>query len=187
MPNLFEGQLCFGEGSTPCQPPTSLRRRVSRGGVVPGLALEFLWATTPLSPALDHPCSLLGKAASAEEPDVAARRCGNGEIPFLWSEHRPAEDKTFERPAELRGCHDYIICAGSFNERAIGRYCDQRICRSEPSSQKGGQQDRGPASCSADKFLCKGSLSLIRLPAAESEDISLCRPSKAFRRGCFPA
>jgi hypothetical protein len=28
---------------------------------------------------------------------------------------------------------------------------------------------------------------LIRLPAAGFEDISLCRPSKAFRRGCFPA
>jgi len=135
--NLLEGQDCFGEGSTPLSTTDVFRKRGSRGGVVLGLASKPFWATPLQSPALGHPSSLLGNAASAEGSDTAARRRGKGEIPFLWSEHRPAEDKTFERPAELRRCHDYIICAGSFNERAIGRYCDQRICRSEPSSQKG--------------------------------------------------
>jgi hypothetical protein len=84
------------------------RKRASRGGVVLGLALKFFRATPPQSPAVDRPSSLLGKAANAEGTDTAARRRGNGEIPFLWSEHRPARNTISERPAELRRCHAHI-------------------------------------------------------------------------------
>ncbi len=103
----------------PCQITDVFRKRVSRGGVVLGVALKFFGATPPQSPALDGPSSLLGKAASAEGPDTAARRHENGEIPFLWSEHRPAIDKTSERQKELRTYYVRMIHDGSSNERAI--------------------------------------------------------------------
>jgi hypothetical protein len=98
---------CFGECSTPVNTDV-FRKRASRGGVVLGLASKLFWATPLQSPALDRPSSLLGKAASAEGPDTGARRRGNGEIPFLWSEHRPPRNKTLGRPEESRHCHEHI-------------------------------------------------------------------------------
>src|SRR5712692_2841196 len=94
MSNLLEGQVCFGEGSTPvkhrCFKEACFPRRHSAG-----IGPIALLGHSPQSPALDRPSSLLGRAASAEGPDTAPRRRGNGEIPFLWSEHRPAKNKTF--------------------------------------------------------------------------------------------
>src|SRR5579859_592075 len=57
------------------------------------------WPYSPSRPrpsSLQHWVALLlfGKATGAEGPDTAARLRGNGELPFLWSEHRPAIEKT---------------------------------------------------------------------------------------------
>jgi hypothetical protein len=57
--------------------------------------LKLFWATPAVSNT-DRPSSLLGKAASAEGPNTAARRRGNGELPCWWSEHRPARDGSSE-------------------------------------------------------------------------------------------
>jgi hypothetical protein len=107
---------CFGECPN-LSTGDVFRKRASRGGVVPGLAVILLWATPVQSPALDHPSSLLGKTAGAEGPNTAARRHMNGEIPFFWSEHRPAEDNGLERPAELRCCSVWTIQERPSNRR----------------------------------------------------------------------
>jgi len=88
---------CFGECSTLVN-HEYFQQRASRGGVLPGLAAKLPWATSPQSPALDRPSSLLGKAASVGGPHTVLHRRTSGELLYLWSEHRPAEDKTLERP-----------------------------------------------------------------------------------------
>ena len=99
--NLLEEQVALAN----VQPPSNHRcfseacfpRRRSAG-----IGRKALLGHIPQSPALERSSFLLGKAADAEGPDTAARRSGNGEIPFLWSEHRPARGKSLERPGKLR-------------------------------------------------------------------------------------
>ncbi len=101
MSNLLEGQVALANVQ-PLSTTDVFRKRASRVGVVLGLASKVFWATPLQSPALDRSSSLVRKTAGAEGPDTAARRRRNGEIPFLWSEHRPATNKISEWPVELK-------------------------------------------------------------------------------------
>src|SRR5712692_4952164 len=105
--NLLEGQVALANVQ-PLSTTDVFPKRASRGGVVPRRGRKLSLAISPQSPAPDRPSSLLGKAASAEGSNTAARRRGNGEIRFLWSEHRPARKGNSERPAELRPCRTDI-------------------------------------------------------------------------------
>ena len=97
MSILLEGQVALANVQ-PLSTMDIFQQRASRGGVLPGLAAKLPWATSPQSPALDRPSSLLGKAASVGGPHTVLHRRTSGELLYLWSEHRPAEDKTLERP-----------------------------------------------------------------------------------------
>ena len=90
------------------------------------MALKLFRATPLQSPALDRLSSLLGKAASAEGSDTAARRRGNGEIPFLWSEHRPAKSRTSERLEKLHSATYVQATTGLPTSGQFGRYSDQK-------------------------------------------------------------
>jgi len=109
----------------------SLRKRVSRGGVVLGFALNLFWATPLQSPALDLISYPLGKTASARGSDSAFQRRRSGEIPWLWSEHRPAEGDILERLAELQRCYVRTPAAGPPTSGRLGRYCDQQNYKTE--------------------------------------------------------
>ena len=101
----------------PLSTTDGLRKCVSRGGVVPGLAAKLFWATSPQSPALDRSSHLLGIPAGAGGPDTALQKRTNGEIRRLWSEFRPTRDRTAERPVNLRRRYVYIIQAGAYIRR----------------------------------------------------------------------
>src|SRR5713101_6655994 len=94
--NLLEGQVALANVQTPvnhrCFSEACFPRRRSAG-----IGREALQGHTPASLHWMALLSLLGKAASAEGLNTAVRRLENGEIPFFWSEHRPARDKTWER------------------------------------------------------------------------------------------
>jgi len=104
VPYLLEGQVALAEVQA-LSTTDVFRKRVFRGGVPLRMGRMLSLPISPQSPALDGPSSLLGKPASAEGPNTAAKRRGNGEIPLLWSQHRPARNIISERPAELRRCY----------------------------------------------------------------------------------
>jgi hypothetical protein len=130
MSNLLEGQ---GASANVRLLSTTdvFRKQASRGGVMPRRGRKLPLAVSQQSSAPDHPSSLLGKAASAEGPDTAAKLRGNGEIPCLWSEHRPRGNKISESPAELRRCYVWTTHGGLPTSGKFGRYCDRNNCRNE--------------------------------------------------------
>lgn len=119
----------FGECSNPCQPrmfsEACFPRRHSAG-----IGSKVLMGRIPAVSGTDRSSSLLGNAASAEGSDSAAKIRGSGEIAFLWSEHRPARDKTLEKPEELRTYYARIIHDRSSNGRAIWQVLRPTRCAS---------------------------------------------------------
>ncbi len=122
--NVLERQLASGN-IQPLSTTNVFRKRASRGGIVPGLAAGFFSATFPQSPAPDDPSFLLGEAAGAAGRNTAAKRRRNDEIPFLWSENRPAEAETLERPQKLWGARFALSALGFPTSGRFGRNCDQ--------------------------------------------------------------
>jgi hypothetical protein len=127
MPNLFAGQVCFGEGSTPLSTTDVLRKRVCRGGVFVGIGPEALLGPHPVS--LQHwvTHSMLGNADSAEGQNTAVRRCGNGENLSCGRNIGQLETKL----GKDQGNHVdtvpilFVTCLPT-NGR-FGSYCDQRF------------------------------------------------------------